>query len=71
MSSTVAIAILAVVTIVSFVVLRPRERPPLGNNYWNSQTLPGIELAKTFSFRGDADRLVEMLRLKPLLVPRA
>ena len=66
-----ALAILAVITILSFLFFQPKERPPLGPAYWNSQKADANDLANMFGINNDADRLIEMLLLNPATVPNA
>ena len=71
MNPVIAIIILAVITILAFIISQPRTRPPLGIKYWNTQTKPPNDLAKMFSFSGETDRIIEMLSLKSNSVPDA
>ncbi|MBI9046352.1 MAG: HEAT repeat domain-containing protein [Anaerolineaceae bacterium] len=57
------IFLLTIITAVIFLVSQPRKRPSLGSDFWNSQEKSAIDLAKSFSYSGEVDRLVEMLSL--------
>ena len=71
MEAYLTVAIFAIITILVFVFTAPRRRPDLGAIYWNTQQRPPNELAKSFAFAGEADRLIEMLNLDVELLPNA
>ncbi len=71
MEATLTVGIFAIITILVFIFTEPRKRSELGTIYWNAQKRSPNELAKSFAFAGEADRVSEMLTVDPELVPNA
>ncbi|NSW53033.1 MAG: hypothetical protein HPY85_11050 [Anaerolineae bacterium] len=71
MPPILTVVIFAVLTVLVFIFTEPRKRPELGAVYWSAQSRPPHELAKTFAYTGQTDRLVEMLQLDHELLPNA
>jgi hypothetical protein len=71
MPPILTVAIFAFLTVLVFIFTEPRKRPALGEVYWTAQPKPPNELAKTFAFTGQTDRLVEMLYLDQEVLPNA
>ena len=71
MQAAMTVGIFAIITILVFIFTEPQKRSDLGTIYWNTQKRSPNELAKSFAFAGEADRVGEMLLLDPNLVPNA
>ncbi|MBN2048304.1 MAG: hypothetical protein JW750_10715 [Anaerolineaceae bacterium] len=68
MHSFWTILLLLTATVMVFILTTPRKRRTLSAAYWGAQTASPNELAKVFAYTGQADRLIEMLKLEPDLV---
>jgi len=71
MEAYLTVAIFVVTTILVFIFTEPRKRPELGTIYWNTQQRLPNELAKSFAYSGEGDRIIEMLNLQKEYLPNA
>ena len=71
MESTLVVLGLLLVTVVVFLLTNEKRKPDLGTMFWQMQTRTPHELAKSFAFSGETDRLIEMLKISEDIFPNA
>ena len=71
MESILIVIGLVVVTTGVFLLTNEKQKPDLGTMFWQMQTRKPHELAKSFAFAGEADRLIEMLKISEDIFPNA
>ena len=71
MESILIVLALVIVTTVFFFLTNEKKKPDLGTMFWQMQTRPPHELAKSFAFTGETDRLIEMLKISEDIFPDA
>ncbi|MEE4195668.1 MAG: hypothetical protein V2J07_10770 [Anaerolineae bacterium] len=62
---------LIVITVLIFLLTNEKKKPDLGTMFWQMQTRTPSELAKSFAFAGETDRLIEMLKISQDIFPNA
>ena len=71
MESILVVLGLIVVTTAVFLLTNEKKKPDLGTMFWQMQTRSPSELAKSFAFAGETDRLIEMLKVSEDIFPNA
>lgn len=71
MESILVVLGLIVVTTTVFLLTNEKKKPDLGTMFWQMQTRTPSELAKSFAFAGETDRLIEMLKVSEDIFPDA
>ena len=62
---------LILVLVEVFLLTNEKRKPDLGTMFWQMQTRTPHELAKSFAFSGETDRLIEMLKISEDIFPNA
>lgn len=71
MESILVVLGLIVVTTGVFFLTNEKKKPDLGTMFWQMETRSPHELAKSFAFAGETDRLIEMLKISEDIFPNA
>lgn len=71
MESILVVFGLILVLVVVFLLTNEKRKPDLGTMFWQMQTRTPHELAKSFAFSGETDRLIEMLKISEDIFPNA
>jgi len=71
MESIIIVVVLMVVTAGIFLITDEKKKTELGTMFWQTQTRTPHELAKSFAYAGEADRILEMLTINPEIFPKA
>jgi hypothetical protein len=62
---------LVILTVGFFLLTNEKKKPDLGTMFWQVQTRTPSDLAQSFAFAGDTDRLIEMLKISEDIFPNA